>query len=108
MMNNTPSGAKKHHENTKPEIRQMAKMFSSSSSSDMLVQICATLSQGFSHKTAATHRRTVCHPLDCPPHILLCQPGELNQWLCKFVLEIQRKMDNSTHLKCCIQSAVVF
>ena len=36
-------------------------------------------------------RRTVCHPLDCPPHILLCQPGELNQWLCKFALEIRRK-----------------
>ena len=27
MMNNTPSGAKKHCESTKPESRQMAKMF---------------------------------------------------------------------------------
>ena len=42
-------------------------------------------------KEWTTHRRTVCHPLDCPPHILLCQPEELNQWLSKFVLEIRRK-----------------
>ena len=27
MMNNTPSGAKKHHESTEPESRQTAKMF---------------------------------------------------------------------------------
>ena len=42
-------------------------------------------------KEWTTHRRTVCHPLNCPPHILLCQPEELNQWLSKFVLEIRRK-----------------
>jgi len=43
--NNTPSGAKKHHESTEPESRQTVKMFSSSlysfqcSSSDGLVQV---------------------------------------------------------------------
>ena len=58
MMNNTPSGAKKHRKSTKPESRMMAKMFffpssSSPSSSDRLVHICVTLPQWFSHKTAA-------------------------------------------------------
>ena len=38
MMNNMPSGAKKHHESTYPESYQMAKMFIFSSSSDRLVQ----------------------------------------------------------------------
>ncbi len=42
-------------------------------------------------KEWTAHRRTVCHPLDCPPHLLLCQPDELNQWLSKFVLEVRRK-----------------
>jgi len=58
MTKNTPSGAKKHGENTEPESHQTAKMFSSSSSSsssssDGLVQICVTLSRWFLHKTAA-------------------------------------------------------
>ena len=61
--NNTPSGTKKHRKSTEPESRQTEKMFfflsssssssSPSSSSDGLVQICITLSQWFSHKTAA-------------------------------------------------------
>ena len=51
MMNNTPSGAKKHRESSEPESRQIAKSFSLSS--DGLIQICVTLSQWFSCKTAA-------------------------------------------------------
>ena len=53
MMNNTHSGAKKHRESTEPESLQTAKMSSSSSSSDGLVQISETLSRWFLHKTAA-------------------------------------------------------
>jgi len=41
MMNNMPSGMKKHHESTKPESRQTAKVF------------FIPLSQWFLHKTAA-------------------------------------------------------
>ena len=53
MMNNTPSGAKKHRESTKPEKVTRPPNVSLSSSSDGLVQICVTLSRWFSHKTAA-------------------------------------------------------
>jgi len=57
MTKNTPSGTKEHRESTEPESRQTANVFlsssSSSSSSDGLVQICVTLSQWFSHITAA-------------------------------------------------------
>jgi len=56
MMNNTPSGAKKHRESSKPESHQTVKMSfflssssSSYSSSDGLVQICMTLSRWFFH-----------------------------------------------------------
>jgi len=47
-MNNIPSGAKKHRESTKPEIKD-AKQLNCflSSSSNGLVQICMTLSQWF-------------------------------------------------------------
>ena len=51
MMNNAPSGTKKHHKSSKPESRQMAFLSSSSSSSsDGPVQNCATLSGWFTHK----------------------------------------------------------
>ena len=33
-------------------------------------------------------RRKVCHPLDCPPHLFLCTPSQLDYWLSK---EIRRK-----------------
>ena len=55
MTSNMPTGAKKHRENTEPESHQMAKCFSffffflfRQASSN-----CVTLSQWFSHKTAA-------------------------------------------------------
>jgi len=54
MTYNTPGSTKKHHESTEPESYQTAKYFPSSSSSlDRLVQNFLTLSQWFSHKTAA-------------------------------------------------------
>ena len=56
MMNNTPSGAKKHRESTEPESRQITAerfFFISSSSSNGLVQIYVTLSRWFLDKTAA-------------------------------------------------------
>ena len=67
MTNNTPSGVKKHCESTEPESCQMAKMFffllSSSTSSDRVVQNCVTLSQWFSHKTAAFYPEQCTSPL---------------------------------------------
>ena len=36
-------------------------------------------------------RRKVCHPLDCPPHLFLCTPSQLDYWLSKFVMEIRHK-----------------
>jgi len=65
MMNNTPSGAKRHRESTEPESCMTAKMFSflSSSFSDGLVQICVTLSQWFSHKTAVFSTEQCTSPL---------------------------------------------
>ena len=59
-----------------------------------------------------TYRRSVCSPLDCPPHLLLCTPQKLDYWLSKFILEV-RKADralyppNSLHqIICGIQSYV--
>ena len=66
-MYNTPSSTKKHQKSTEPESCQMAKMCfffsSSSSSSDGLVQNCMTLSQWFSHKTAAVYTEQCSSPL---------------------------------------------
>jgi len=54
MKKSTPSGTKKHGESTDSEKSPYGQNIpSSSSSSDGLVQICVTLSQWFSHKTAA-------------------------------------------------------
>jgi len=61
IMNNMPTGMKKHCKSTEPESCQTAKMFfhlsssSSSSSSDWLVHNYVTLSQWFSHKTASIY-----------------------------------------------------
>ena len=59
-MSNMPSGARKYHESTELEKREMVKILfylssSSSTSSDGLVQNCVTLLQLFLHRTAA-HR----------------------------------------------------
>ena len=78
MMNNTPSGAKKHHETTKPESCRTAKMLSFSSSSfsysDGIVQICVTLSQWFLHKTAAFPLSSV------PAHHFFYKIWSLMRW----------------------------
>ena len=41
-------------------------------------------------KQWTAHRKQVCHPHDCPPHLYLCTNPEYDQWLNKFVLEIRR------------------
>ena len=38
----------------------------------------------------ADYRRHRC-PTECPPHLLTIQTCELNDWLCRFVLEVRRK-----------------
>ena len=68
MTNDMPSGMKKHCRSIEPENLQMAKnvpflLSSSSSSSDGLVQNCATLSQWFSHKTVAFYTEQCTSPL---------------------------------------------
>ena len=50
MTNNTPNGTKKHRDSTEQKVTRLLKFFLSS---DGLVQIRVTLSQRFSHKTAA-------------------------------------------------------
>ena len=37
------------------------------------------------------HRCQCCHPMDCPPHILLCTSAQLDYWLSKFILEVRRR-----------------
>ena len=37
------------------------------------------------------HRRSVCHPLDCPPHLYVCTKAQLSHWLSKFEVEVRRK-----------------
>ena len=37
------------------------------------------------------YRWSVCHPLDCPPHLHVCSNEELNSWLSKFVVKVRRK-----------------
>ena len=37
------------------------------------------------------HRRQCCHPMDCPPHILLCTSAQLDYWISKFILEVRRR-----------------
>ena len=37
------------------------------------------------------HRRSVCPPLDCPPHLYVCTKAQLSHWLSKFVVEVRRK-----------------
>ena len=63
MMNNTPSGMKKHRESTEPEICQMFFFPSSSSSSDGLVQNYTTHSRWFSYQTAAFYTEQCTSPL---------------------------------------------
>ena len=62
MMNNTPSGMKKHRESTEPEICQMFFFPSSSSSSDGLVQNYTTHSRWFSCQTAAFYTEQCTSP----------------------------------------------
>ena len=39
-----------------------------------------------------THRFQIRgSPLDCPPHLLICSNAELDNWLCKFILEVRRQ-----------------
>ena len=45
-------------------------------------------------------------PTDCPPCLLTMQVSELNQWLCRFVVEVHRKDEkhyppNTLHQLCC-------
>ena len=63
-------------------------------------------------KEWTTYRLSVCSPLDCPPHLLLCTPQQLDYWISKFILEV-RKADrapyppNSLHqIVCSIQRYV--
>ena len=53
----------------------------------------------------ADYRRHRC-PTECPPHLLTIQACELNDWLCRFVLEVRRKdgkpyPPNTLHQLCC-------
>ena len=53
----------------------------------------------------ADYRRKRC-PTECPPHLLTIQACELNDWLCRFVLEVRRKdgkpyPPNTLHQLCC-------
>ncbi len=41
-------------------------------------------------KEWTSHRRSICSPLDCPPHLLLCTVGQLDTWLSRFILEIRK------------------
>lgn len=42
-------------------------------------------------KDWTAHRRKVCSPVDCPPHLYICKDVELDFWLSRFVLEIRRQ-----------------
>jgi len=57
-MNNTPSGAKKHHKRKSPD----SQMFSFSSSSDGLVQNCVILLQWYSQKAAGFYTEQCTSP----------------------------------------------
>ena len=99
IMNNMPSGVKKHCESTEPESCQIAKMFfflsssssfssssysSSPSSSDELVQNGMTLSQWFPHKTAAFYTEQCTSPSLF--HNYEVSQGALNQSLKSYSL----------------------
>ena len=58
-------------------------------------------------KQWTAHQRQVCHPHDCPPHLYLCTNPEYDQWLNKFVLEIQRA-DGQPYPPSTLYSVVVF
>ena len=53
------------------------------------------------------YRKQTCSaPNEHPPHILTCQVSELNNWLCRFVLEVRRKdgkpyPPSTLHQLCC-------
>ena len=40
-------------------------------------------------------------PFESPPHLMICSSVELNQWLCKFVIEVRRYPPNSLYQLCC-------
>ena len=58
-------------------------------------------------KDWSKYREQTCSaPEEHPPHILTCQVSELNNWLCRFVLEVRRKdgkpyPPNTLHQLCC-------
>ena len=43
-----------------------------------------------------THRREVCGPMDCPPHLVICTDYQLDYWISKFISEV-RKVDGQTY-----------
>ena len=47
-------------------------------------------------KEWTTYQRCVCSLLDCPPHLLLCTPQQLDYWMSKFILEV-RKADGALY-----------
>ena len=62
MTNKTPSGARKHHESTKPGTRKRGKMFFFLLSLDGLAQYCVNLSRWFTHETAAFYTEQCITP----------------------------------------------
>jgi len=62
MTNKTPSGTKKRHESTKPEMAKMLFFFFFFLSSDGLAQYCVNLSWWFMHETAAFYTEQCITP----------------------------------------------